>query len=187
MCRCSWDDRVCATVSRMRMPALTLALLAVALCATFAGSAVATPNVVDQYTEQPPSPGGGPAPGGGPGLNGSPGTGGEPGPAAGGSATGGGVPIPAAGGPLPGENVRPSEGNGDSGGEATGGQAGASSGGESGNQAEPAAGAGQIQSSPAAVESSSLGLGFPIVLLFIAAAVAVLGFRRRQNSARLQG
>jgi len=180
MCRCSWDDQVCATVSRMRMTALIFALLAVALGATFAGSAVATPNVVDQYTEQPPSPGGGPAPGGGPGLNGSPSTGGGPGPVAGGSATGGG-------GSLPGGNVRPGEGNGDSGGEATGGQAGAPSGSESGNQAEAAAGAGQFQSSPSAVESSSLGLGFPIVLLFIAAAVAVLGFRRRQNSARLQG
>jgi len=40
---------------------------------------------------------------------------------------------------------------------------------------------------PAAVESSSLGLGFPIVLLLVAAAVAALAFRRRQDSTRLQG
>jgi len=174
MCTCSCGDSVCATVGRVRLPAPIVALLAVALCATFAGSAVATPNVVDQYTEQPPTPGGGPSP------NGSPSPGGGPGPAAGGSATGGG-------GSLRGGNVRPSEGNGDSVGGATGGQAAASSGGESGNQAQAAAGGEQVQSSPAAVESSSLGLGFPIVLLLIAAAAAALAFRRKQDSTRLQG
>lgn len=180
MCRCSCGDRVCATVSRMRLPAPIVALLAVALCATFTSSAVATPNVVDQYTEQPPTPGGGPNPGGGPG------------PGGGGFTTGGGGFLPW-GSNWPGYGSANSSGASSDSGDDSGALGGRLSPaeraerGESVSQAEAAAGGEQVQSSPAAVESSSLGLGFPIVLLLIAAAVAVLAYRRRQDSTRLQG
>ena len=71
----------CASFTLMKLRATVLALLFFAFTATSVGQAVATPSVVDQYTEQPPSPGGG---GFQPGGGASPGSGGN-GPGSGGN------------------------------------------------------------------------------------------------------
>ena len=167
----------------MKSRAILLAILSLAFCATSVSSAVSS-SVVDQYTEQPPSPGGegfNPNPGNQPNSGG----GGAP---AGGQSNGSPQPeVPA----VQSAPVQPPVGRFVPAEPSSTEPANAAnkkpkkhgkkkpvdkSKAEPEPEAEPVA--------AVVTESSSLGLGFPLVLLVISVAIVALAYARRRDSAQ---
>lgn len=171
----------------MKLRATFISLLVLAFGATSAASAVAVPNAVDQYTEQPPSAGGGGVPQDGNGSS----TGGNG--SSGGGSTGSGT---SSGGGQSGasgsdDGTGSGEGNGSGGASGTGGgngsgggQAGSGNGGSGSGPASQLEGTGREQVSS---DSSNIGIALPIILLVIAGAVGALAYSRRRSSAQTQG
>ena len=167
----------------MKFRATILAILLISFSATSGGLAVATPSVVDQYTEQPSNPGGGSFR---PGSGASPDGGGNN---SGGSGSAGQTPPPT--GPVPESFEAPGQP------DATGQVSNSkfkpdgkkpSSGGKKARNVgtDPEMLAQEEAASPVVAESSSLGVGFPVILLVVSAAIVAVAIGRRRDATRRQ-
>jgi hypothetical protein len=173
----------------MKFRATILAILLISFSATSGGLAVATPCVVDKYTEQPSNPGGGCSR---PGSGASPDGGGNN---SGGSGSAGQTPPPT--GPVPESFEAPGQPGGTGGIDATGRVSNSkvkpngkkpSSGGKKARNVgtEPDMLVQEEAASPVVAESSSLGVGFPFILLVVSAAIVAIAIGRRRDATRRQ-
>jgi hypothetical protein len=159
----------------MRFRATVLMVAALALSATFTGSAVAVPNVVDQYTEQFPSPTGPGAP-----KPGGPNDGQQSGSTAGSGQdtalldwlTAIGAPVPSSA-----DSAVPMEEGGYSG-QGPDGSPGDLGVDQAGNPQDPTAAQPDFQTETGGL-GSGMGIVFPVILLLVTVAALASLFARK--------